>query len=493
MRSTGGRLENPPRMGSCFLVNSISVKLGSAEHKVLASTPRQTKMVTPRVLAYQILLHIEQKASHTDLLIRTALGRHSGMDERDRALLTELVYGVVRWRLRLDWHIDQLSRIKPEKIAPPVRIMLRLALYQMLFLDRVPNHAAVNETVKIAGASQPEHIVRFINAILREAGRRGDDWNLPSAEKEPASHISIMTSHPAWLVLKMAEQIGIEEARLFCDANNQVAPTVFRVNTLKASRSHVIESLQKEGLDAVPSPHLLHAVRLSSPRRDVTQTEAFREGWIQAQDEASQLVTHLLAPAPGERVLDLCSGFGVKSTHLGIFMENEGEVLSVDNSAWKLEELAKNAERQGVGIIRTLTEDIMKLDPAKTGLFDKILLDAPCTGFGAIRRNPDIKWNRHIKDPYRMSQLQKELLDHCAAFLKSGGSLVYATCSVLCDENEMVARHFSEFHPDFHLEAAADHIPPACSAMASGSYLRSWPHKHDVDGFFAARWKKEDL
>ncbi len=450
-------------------------------------------MITPRVLAYQILLQIEQKPAHTDRMIRTVLDRHSGFEERDRALLTELVYGVVRWRLRLDSQVDQLSRIKPEKIAPEVRVLLRLALYQIFFLDRVPNHAAVNEAVNLAKTSQPEHVVRFINGILREATRRSGNWDLPLPEDDPAKYIAIATSHPEWLVKKVGGQIGIEEALLFFETNNHVAPAVFRVNTLKVTRARVIESLKEEGLDAAPSPCLLHAVRLTSPRRDVMRTEAYREGWIQAQDEASQLVTHLLAPTPGERVLDLCSGFGVKSTHLGIFMENQGEVLSVDNSAWKLEELKKNAERQSIGIIQTIAEDILQLQPSKTGLFDKILLDAPCTGFGAIRRNPDIRWNRHIKDPYRMSQLQKELLAHAAAFLKPGGSMVYATCTILADEDEEVARQFSGAHPDFQLQNAADYLTQTCHAMISGPYFRSWPHRHDVDGFFAARWKREEL
>lgn len=448
-------------------------------------------MVTPRNLAYQILLHLEQRASHPDRLIRTALERHSAMDERDRALLTEMVYGVVRWRGRLDWHIDQLSTTSPDKIAEPVRILLRLALYQMQFLDRVPDHAAVNETVNIAKASQPPHVVRFINAILREAGRRGGDWHWPSVEEKPAEHVAAVASCPLWLVHKCFDQVGPEEARLFIDASNRVAPAVLRVNTLKATRAFVIESLASAGIEAVPSPILLHAVRVPAMRKDIVQTAAYREGWIQAQDEASQLITHILAPKPGEHVLDLCSGFGVKSTHLAIFMENGGQVLSVDNSAWKLEELENNAQRQGVHIIRTLAEDILQLQPETTGLFDRILLDAPCTGFGAIRRNPDIKWRRHPKDPYRMSQLQKEMLSHASRFLKSGGTLVYSTCTVFADEDEEVAKQFSAEHPDFRLEPAVDFLPESCVAMVSGPYFRSWPHRHDVDGFFAARWKRE--
>ncbi|MHC1729016.1 MAG: 16S rRNA (cytosine(967)-C(5))-methyltransferase RsmB [Syntrophobacteraceae bacterium] len=447
-------------------------------------------MVTSRLLAYQILLHLEQRALHPDRLIRTTLERHSLLEERDRALLTELVYGVVRWQGRLDWHIDQLSRTKPERIASPVRVLLRLALYQILFLDRIPAHAAVNETVNIAKTNQPPHLIRFINGILREAVRRDGRWDWPEVEKDPLAHISAMSAHPLWFVRKLAQEIGVDEAGLFCDASNRIAPTVFRVNTLKTGSSEVIHSLHETGIEATPSPWLENAVRAVAPRQDVTRTAAYREGLIQAQDEASQLVSHLLSPLPGERVLDLCSGFGVKSTHLGILMKNEGEILSVDNSAWKLEELQKNAERQGVGIIRTHTEDILRLLPESTGLFDRILLDAPCTGFGAIRRNPDIKWRRHIKDPYRMSQLQKELLLHAARFLKENGILVYATCTVLAEENEAVAQFLTEECPELRPEPAANFLPENCRQMVAGPYFRPWPHKHDVDGFFGARWRK---
>ena len=463
-------------------------------------------MVTSRILAYQILLHLEQKASHPDRLIRTALERHSGLDERDRALLTELAYGVVRWQGRLDWHIDELSRTKPGKIAPAVRVLLRLALYQILFLDRVPDHAAVNDTVEIAKTSQPPHVIRFINAILREAARRsetppeaecrgqighgGSPWNWPDPQKDLAFYTSVMTSHPVWLVRKLIDEIGPEETELFCESNNRIARAVFRVNTLKASRAAVIESLKAEGIDTAPSPWLEQALRVPAPRRDMTAAAAFREGWMQAQDEASQIVSHLLAPGRGERVLDLCSGLGVKSTHIAILMKNEGEVLSVDKSAWKLEELQKNAHRQGVTIIRTLAEDISMLRPPAIGLFDRVLLDAPCTGLGTMRRKPDVKWRRHIKDSYRLSRLQEELLPHAAQFLKPGGVLVYATCTVLTDENESVARHLSESHPELVLEPAAGNLPDACREMAAGPYFRSWPQKHDVDGFFSARWRR---
>ena len=447
-------------------------------------------MVTSRTLAYQVLLHLEHKASYPDRLIRAALERHSRLDERDRALLTELVYGTVRWRGRLDWHLDRLSRTRPEKIDPAVRVLIRLALYQILFLDRIPNHAAVNDSVEIAKNSHPPHVIKFINAILLEAVRRGGAWDFPDPATDQAGHTAVMTSHPAWLVLKLFDQIGLEETKLFCESNNRVAPAVFRINTLKTALSGVVESLAAEGIDAAPSPWIDGSLRVINPRRDMIGTEAYREGWIQAQDEASQLVSLLLAPMQGERILDLCSGFGVKATHIAALMKNDGEVLSVDKSAWKLEELQKNATRQGVGIIRTLAREIQSLRPESIGLFDRVLVDAPCSGLGTIRRKPDIKWSGHLKDPYRLSLIQKELLTGAARFLKPGGVLVYATCTVLTDENEMVASHISESHPELRIEPAAENLPETCSEMVSGPYFRSWPHKHDVDGFFSARWRK---
>jgi 16S rRNA (cytosine967-C5)-methyltransferase len=470
-------------------------------------------MVTSRILAYHILLHLEQKAPHPDRLIRTALERHSRLEERDRALLTELVHGVSRWRGRLDWHIDQLSKTRPDRIAPEVRVLLRLALYQILFLDRIPDHAAVNDAVEVAKSSQPPHVIRFINALLREAGRRvalkepaagGESalahtpgpssasgrWNWPDPHKDPAAYMAVMTSNPLWLTQKLIGEVGVEEAALFFEASNQIAPAVFRVNTLRSSREDTLASLKAEGLEATPSPRLEHAVRVKTPRRDMTDTAAFRLGLVQSQDEASQVVSLLLAPESGERVLDLCCGLGVKSAHIALLMQNEGEVLSVDKSAWKLEEARKNAERQGITILRTLAEDVLALQPRATGLFDRVLLDAPCTGWGSVRRKPDIKWRRHIKDSYRLSLVQKELLAHASAFLKPGGVLVYATCTVFREENESVAQHLGQSHPELPLEPAAEHLPLLCREMAAGPYYRSWPHKHDVDGFFSARWRR---
>jgi len=447
-------------------------------------------MISSRFLAYQILLHLDQKLSQPDRLIRAILERHSEMDRRDRALTTELVYGVLRWQGKLDWHIDQLSKINPKKIDPAIRISIRLALYQILFLDRIPVHAAVNESVKIVKATQPAYLTKFVNGLLREAIRRQGRWELPSAETHLEDYLAITTSHPKWFIHLLLPHLGFQEALELCTSNNQVAPIVLRVNTLKENSADLLDRLQSLGITAKPSPFLPDSVRISGLRQDVSQLSIFTEGLVQVQDEASQLVSHLLSPEPGERLLDLCSGFGGKSTQFGIRMKNEGEILAVDQSAWKLEELRENAARQGVSIVETNNSAVTELSTKQLGEFDRVFLDAPCSGFGSLRRNPDIKWRRHLKDPIRFARLQKELLSYASRFVKRGGVLVYATCTIFREENEEVADDFTSAHSEFSIESAAHFLPHDCQSLTEGLFFRSWPHRHDIDGFFAARWRK---
>jgi 16S rRNA (cytosine967-C5)-methyltransferase len=447
-------------------------------------------VINARTLAYQLLLHLEQNLSHPDRLIRVMLQRHPEPDERERALFTELVYGVLRWQGRLDWHIDQLSTTKPAKVLPSIRIILRLALYQVLFLDRVPHHAAVNEAVKLVRATHPAHLAGYVNGILRAAIRRGDTWDWPSARQHPAEYLALTTAHPLWLVKRWVQELGHEETEALCRANNTVAPLVLRVNSLRADAATVLSWCRDAGFRADPSPLLDEAVRLVAPRQDFGNSEIHRQGWVQIQDEASQMVGHLTAPQPGEQVLDLCSGFGGKATHFGILMQNQGSITAIDASAWKLEQLQQNAKRQGIDIIRTVTANVLELDLEEWQGFDRVLLDAPCSGFGSLRRNPDIKWRRHPKDPYRFSQLQEQLLRQAAHFVKQSGVLVYATCTLLREENEAVVERFASQHPHFVLEEVADLLPAYQPPIHDGRFLKTWPHRHDVDGFFAVRWRR---
>jgi 16S rRNA (cytosine967-C5)-methyltransferase len=449
-------------------------------------------MINARRLAYQILLNLEKQSAYPDRLIRGALQRQPGLKEEDRALLTELVYGVIRWQGLLDWHADQLIRARHKKVAPEIRILLRLALYQILHLDRIPDHAAVNEAVKIAKSTQPPHLVGFVNAVLREAIRREGKWEWPLPETEPEEYLAVTTSHPRWFIRRCLDEFGFDETLSLCRANNTIAPLVLRVNTLKTSAAELMAYLHEEGLNAQPSPCLPDAVRLIGPRQDIGRLSVHERGWVHIQDEASQLISLILDPLPGERILDMCSGFGGKSTHIANLMRNEGEIVAVDQSSWKLQELQQNARRQDISIITTIASDALDLLPEQLGSYDRVLLDAPCSGFGTLRRKPDIKWRRHLKDPYRFSQLQRKLLENASLFVKKGGILVYATCTVFSEEDERVAEDFCRRHEKWALESVADFLPESCRDMVEGGFLKSRPHRHDVDGFFAARWRRMD-
>jgi 16S rRNA (cytosine967-C5)-methyltransferase len=447
-------------------------------------------MISARTLAYQILLQLGARTSYPDRLLRSVLRRHSRLDDRDRALLTELVYGVLRWQGRLDWHIDQVSRIKPSKIDGAIRTLLRLALYQILFLDKVPHHAAVHGAVEIAKAAHPRHVVGFVNGVLREAIRRQGQWQWPTEDLDPARYLALWWSHPEWFVRRCLADLGREETLRLCETNNEVAPMVLRVNSLKTTPGEVLAAIEGTGVGIRPSPYLEGAFRIVGLRQDIALADWYRQGWVQVQDEASQFIALLVAPQPGDRVLDLCAGFGGKSTHLAALMGNVGEVVAVDHLGWKLAELLDNATRQGISVIRVETADVLDLDTELLGLFDRVLLDAPCSGFGSLRRNPDIKWRRHVKDPLRFARIQAELIERAASWVRPGGALIYSTCTIFREENEEVAERFWAQHPDWKLESAAEFLPASCVGLVEGPYLRTWPHRHGVDGFFAARWRR---
>ncbi len=447
-------------------------------------------MMSPRAVAFHVLILVEQRNIHPDALLRTTLQRHNNLSAEDRALVTELVYGVLRWRGRLDWYIEQLSKTPLRKISLQVMTLLRLGLYQIAFLEKIPDHAAVDEVVKIAKATQPRYIVSFVNGILRNAARTNPNWKLPDKEEDPIKYLAVLTSHPRWFIEKLANQMDVNEIHRLCEFNNTIAPLTFRINTLKTSPDTVINWFKKHGYEAQPGIYVSEALTVKKFRQDLSSIEIFNEGWIQVQDEASQLICYIVSPKPGEKILDLCSGYGVKTTHMAQFMENNGSILAVDNASWKLEALMHNASRLGVAdTITTLTSDIRSLNVNDIGLFDRVLLDAPCTGWGTIRRNPDIKWKTHPRDPWRMSQLQWDLLNHAAQFVKSGGTITYVTCSIFHEENLDIANRFQEKWK-WEIINPSEKLPDSARHLVRNGFYQSWPHKDGIDGFFAATWIK---
>ena len=446
-------------------------------------------MLSPRAIAHKILLHIEQESGYPDRLLQSYLDRYDNLDPRDKGLITELVFGVLRWQGRLDSIISRFSSVKLKKINPVVRIILRTAIYQILFLDKIPARAAVNEAVKLARESQPDYVVRFVNAVLRKVSDNIESLKKVDETNLTASGIAEIYSHPKWIVDAWVKELGTEETAELCRANNKTPPTSIRVNTLLTTSENLAEELRRAGIEVQPCKYAPDALEVKKGHFKLQRLEAYEKGLFQIQDEASQLVAHILTPRPEERILDACAGFGGKTSIFAQLMENSGEIMAVDLSPWKVAALEENLERLKIGIVGTLQTDVRKLNEMNIKPFDRIFLDAPCSGLGVLRRKPDIKWKRRPGDVYRLSLLQRDLLDSLASLLRVGGVLVYATCTLLNIENSEVIESFLQNHPEFCIEPISGTIP-WMKVFARGPYFCSFPHRHGTDGFFAARLKR---
>ncbi len=434
-------------------------------------------MADARETAVRALMAVE-RGSWSDLTLAASL-RKSGLDPRDAAFCTAICAGVLQNRALLDYQIAAYSTLRPNKISPFVRNVLRVAAYQILCMDRVPHSAAVNTAVAMIRRSANPKAAGFANAVLRRVSEHADDLRLPDA-RDRVQYLSVKYSHPAWLVDYYLETLG-GEAEAALAANNAAPPVTARVNTLKASREDAVRSLEAEGVGVRVHEWLPDALLLSHSG-NIEALEAFRGGFIAIQDAASQLDVLALDPQPGEQVLDLCAAPGGKTFAAAARMENRGGITACDIYEQRLGLIERDAARLGVGIVATRLSDGTKPEPAFAGRFDRVLVDAPCSGMGVIRRKPEIRY----KDPAELAKLpavQRAILSNAAGTLKTGGIMVYSTCSVMRDENEAVVRDFLARHEDF--APAAFTLP--CGVHAPEGMATLWPHRNNTDGFFIAK------
>ncbi len=448
------------------------------------------KKKTPRAICLDILNRVEGAGFHLDRLLTDSFKRYRHLTSLDRSFLTELAYGVIRWREKLDWVARQFSKIPPEKIELETFNILRLGLYQILFLSRTPASAAVNESVELAKQIRGKGGAGFVNAVLRSCIRQKDEIRYPDITKDPALSISVTQSHPLWLVQRWLMEKGVKETLRICAFNNQISSLILRTNILRINRKDLIEKLREESLKPHPAAYSEEGILLEDPP-PTSELPFLKEGLYVIQDEASQLVTYVLDPMPEERILDACAAPGGKTTHMAQKMENRGEIYALDLSRRKLHLVEELCQRLGVKIARVLEADAAASLPLPRGLlFDRVLADVPCSGFGTLRKNPDLKWKRGEEDVRRLSEVQLAILNNLSAFLKKGGVLVYSTCTVFHEENEDVVETFLGGHPEFRLdqiEKTGDKWRP----FIHNGYFKTFPPKDAMDGFFVARLKKE--
>ena len=446
---------------------------------------------TPRAVCLDILNRMEEADCHPDQLLTDSLKRYRHLTSLDRAFLTELMYGVLRWRGNLDWVIGQFSKTPFEKIESEIVNILRIGLYQILFLTRTPVSAAVNESVELAKKTRGKGGGGFVNGVLRSVIRKKEEIPYPGETEEPARTISVVQSHPLWLVQRWVEELGVEESTKVCEANQQHAPLVLRTNTLKNSREGLMKKLEVSGLKPFATAYSEEGIVLRDPPA-VSDLPFFREGLYAIQDEASQLVTAILDPRPGETILDACAAPGGKTTHVAQRMGNEGKIYAVDLTVEKLKWIDEGCRRLGVTMVDTIRGDTRRTLPVPEGTgVDRILADVPCSGFGTLRRNPDLKWRKGMEDILRLKDLQSSILNNLSRYLSPGGTLVYSTCTVFHEENEDVVEEFLSQHPEFQLDPIDKGLPEPCAPFIRGVYFKSFPRGDGMDGFFVARLTKK--
>lgn len=442
-----------------------------------------------RKLALNVLNRLAPGTGLSNELLDNLFKENSSLDARDRAFINHLIQGVLRWRLRLDWVISRFSTLSTNKMDLPVLNILRLAVFQILFLDRVPESAAVNEAVnQVKEDKRIGHTSSFVNGVLRNLCRQKDNITFPKRKKNIEQFLSVYHSCPLWLVEKWLRELGPELTEGILEAQNLISDLNIRANTLKVSRNELIDYFSGQDIKAEPAAYSPDGILLPEYKGRVDKLPLFGEGNYQIQDQAAQITSHMLAPMPGDKVLDVCAGQGGKSTHLAELMKGKGSVMALDNDKKRLSNLSASAKRLNIHNIKVRVADAAKsmasLFPNK---FNRILVDAPCSGFGVLSRHPDGKWNKGETDIKRLARLQKKILTESSSLLDKNGRMLYVTCTITREENQSVVEHFLRKNSDFRLVDLREDIPEWGRELIDDQGLfRSYPHIHKMDGFFAA-------
>lgn len=443
---------------------------------------------TARDVALEVLLRVEQTRSYANLVLAPALAK-SSLSSRDRALTTELVYGTVRTLGTLDWALQERSNMPLAKLDPPVRALMRLGAYQLLF-TRIPPAAACFEAVQQAKRVSHEGSARFVNAVLRRLARERSRLEFPDIDEEPVRHIALKYSHPEWLVQRWLERLGLEDTLELCRADNLVPPLCLRANLTRTTRSELIVLLKRHGLVVSPHHKVPEALYVEGSGM-VEGLPGFQAGLFTVQDESSMLATHALAPKAGERLLDACAGPGGKTTHLAEFMNDRGQILALDIHPHKLTLVRENAARLHLDCINTREADARRLPPDLRGAFTKVLVDAPCSGTGVLRRRPDLRWRKTPEELTSLPKMQLKILVGASEALAVDGTLLYSTCSLEPEENMEVVTAFLALRPEFVLTDLRPTLGEFIQepTLRQG-FLQLYPHKHELDGFFLAGLKR---
>lgn len=439
-----------------------------------------------RNLAVRVLSEVNEEGAYANVALARNL-RKATLSDVDRRFLTELAYGAVKATGTLDWMIRRYVNRPVRKIAPMIRNILRLGFYQIFYMDKVPASAACNECVELAKKYGHPGTVKFVNAVLRSAVREPEKCAFPHGKGHATEELALSSFHPQWLVKRWVKTLGYDAAAAICAFDNEDAMLSLRTNTLKTTREALLTRLQAEGADVTPSVWAPEGILCTSHGALDTMV-SLAEGLFQVQDESSMQVAHVVDPQPGEFVIDCCSAPGGKTTHLAALMQNQGRIVAGDIYEHKLERIDENARRLGIRIIDTELLDARDVGRRFAGQADRVLVDAPCSGLGVLRRKPDARWKKNEEDIKKLPQLQLDILASAAEAVKPCGVLVYSTCTIDRAENEDVVEAFLATHEAFALTETGAFLP---TKPRKERMVQLYPHVDGTDGFFIARMERK--
>lgn len=436
-----------------------------------------------RNIALKVLYKIDTNNAYSNIALDETLKENSNkLNEKDIGLISQIVYGVTTWKLTLDEIIKKYSKIRLKKISPWIINILRMGAYQIIFLDKIPKSAAVNESVNLAKRYGHSASSGFVNAILRKISK--DDYNELFNIENNIEKISKTTSMPIWIIEELLENNTIEEAQDICESLNFNPPLSIRINALKTTKEELKKIFEQKNIKYKEGT--LNDFLYLYNVKNIENMEEFKNGLFTIQDESAGLSAIVLSPNENQNILDACSAPGGKTTYIAEQMKNSGSIEAWDIYEHRLKLVKENCQRLGIEIVATKEQDATKYDEKQNNKFDKILLDVPCLGIGVIKRKPDIKWQRKPSDIDEISSIQYEILSVCSNYLKEGGELVYSTCSILKKENEDVIEKFLNEHKEFSF---ANYAINEKSNIKSNKYINIKPNK-EHDGFFICKLKK---
>jgi 16S rRNA (cytosine967-C5)-methyltransferase len=436
-----------------------------------------------RGVAVKILNRFERSDAYLDRLIDAEMSSDE-LNELDKGLMNEIVTGVVRWRMKLDWVLTGFFHGNFTKAETNIKSALRIALYQIMFLDRIPQSAAVNEAVEFMKKVRGQKVADLVNAVLRNIIRNMDGIRYPDPTEDKVRYLAVVESHPIWMTKRWMNRYGYEQARQLMAANNTIPAVCLRLNPLKKDINSFLDALNRGQIQYERSKYLPNFIRIQH-LSGIGKSELFRQGFFSVQDESAGIPVLLLDPKPGERVLDLCAAPGGKTTFIGELMKNQGEIIAVDKYETRINLVAQACQRLGITNVQTIAGDAgeIELPPA-----DKVLVDVPCSGLGVIAKKPDAKWLRELDDIARLSVIQSKILEHASQLVKPGGALVYSTCTIEPEENFDLIKEFLSRHPEFEIDPAQAYVK--AELVATNGTVETFQHEHGMDGSFCVRLKR---